>query len=241
MDKRYTPPLPDERCDVYVRDRRGGRPLIRARFRLWLPDGLWVADVSRSFPDASLRLLTGVPMDDRTLELGETRGEDPRAVVEAIRAQPAVRSLELLHRDEERSLSKYETSDQALFQFLGGSSLLPEFPLVVEDGVMSFGITASRADFEAFGDRLDASGLRYELLSVVHRDESGGGPLTDRQLECLTVAWRMGYFEVPRDASLADVAGALDVDTSTVSETVRRGTQRVLEQFLSDRRRLSGR
>jgi predicted DNA binding protein len=215
--------------------------VIRARFRLWLPDGLWVAEVSRSFPDASLRLLTGVPMDDRTLELGETQGGDPRAVAEAIRDHPDVRSLELLHCDEERSLSKYETGDQTLFEFLGGSSLLPEFPLVVEDGVMSFAITASRADFEAFGDQLDASGLRYELLSVVHRDASGGGPLTDRQLECLTVAWRMGYLEVPRDVSLAEVADALDVDTSTVSETVRRGTQRVLEQFLSEHRRRSTR
>ncbi|WP_276258775.1 helix-turn-helix domain-containing protein [Haloglomus litoreum] len=215
--------------------------MIRARFRLWLPDGLWVADVSRSFPDASLRLLTGVPMDDRTLELGETRGEDPRAVVEAIRKQPDVRSLELLYCDEERSLSRYETEDQALFEFLGGSSLLPEFPLVVEDGVMSFAITASRADFEAFGDRLDASGLRYELQSVVHRDDSDGGPLTDRQLECLTVAWRMGYFEVPRDCSLAEVADALDVDTSTVSETIRRGTARVLERFLFERERSSNR
>ena len=74
--------------------------------------------------------------------------------------------------------------------------------------------------------------MRYELLSVVHRDGTGGGPLTDRQLECLTVAWRMGYFEVPRGCSLAEVADASDVDTSTVSETVRRGTACVLERFL---------
>lgn len=226
---------------MYVRDQHEARSVIRARFRLWLPDGLWVAAVSQSFPDASLRLLTGVPMDDRTLELGETRAEDPRAVAEAIRSQPDVRSLELLHCHGDRSLSKYETRDQALFEFLAGSSLPPEFPLVVEDGVMSFAITASQADFEAFGARLDASGLRYEPLSVVHRDESGGGSLTDRQLECLTVAWRMGYFEVPRDSPLAEVADALDVDTSTVSETVRRGTGRVLEQFLSDHRRRSAR
>jgi predicted DNA binding protein len=215
--------------------------VIRARFRLWLREGLWVSEVSRAFPDASFRLLTAVPMDDRTLELGETRADDPRAVTDAIQKHPDVLVHELLHCDEERSLSKYETSDQALFEFLGPSSLLPEFPLVVEDGVMSFAITASRADFEEFGDRLDASGLRYELESVVHHDDSSSGPLTDRQLECLTVAWRMGYFEVPRDASLAEVADALDVDTSTVSETVRRGTARVLEQFLVKRRRGSNR
>jgi predicted DNA binding protein len=205
--------------------------VIRARFRLWLPDGLWVAEVSRAFPDASLRLLTGVPLGDRTLELGETRAEDPRAVVDAIDDHPDVLVHELLHCDDERSLSKYETRDQSLFEFLGGSSLLPEFPLLVEDGVMSFAVTATRADFEDFGDRLDASGLRYDLQSVVHSDGTSG-LLTDRQRECLDVAWRLGYFEVPRDCTLAEVADALDVDTSTVSETIRRGTARVLDRFL---------
>lgn len=209
--------------------------MIRARFRLWLPDELWVSEISHSFPDANLRLLTAVPMGDCSLELGETRAEDPKEVTEAIHDHPDVRSLELLHSDETRSLSKYETRDKALFEFLGGSSLLPEFPLIVENGVMSFDITASRGDFEDFGDRLDASGRRYDLLSVVHSDGSGDCPLTDRQLECLTVAWRMGYFEVPRESTLAEVADALDVDISTVSEVIRRGTERALEQSLFGR------
>jgi predicted DNA binding protein len=213
--------------------------VIRARFRLWLRDGLWIAEVSRAFPDATFRLLTGVPLDDRTLELGETRADDPTAVTETVRDHPDILEHELLHCDGGRSLSKYVTRDRALFEFLGASSLLPEFPLVVEDGVMTFGVTASRAEFDAFGDRLDDSGLRYELLSVFHHDEPDGGPLTDRQHECLTVAWRMGYFEVPRDCTLAEVADALDVDTSTVSETIRRGTARVLERFLLERRRSS--
>jgi predicted DNA binding protein len=211
-------------------------PVIRARFRLWLREDLWVNSVSRSFPDATLRLLAAAPVGDGTLELGETRGDDPRAVAEAVRDHPDVLDYELLHCDDERSLSKYETHDKALFEFLGGSSLLPEFPLVVENGVMSFGITATRDDFEDFGDRLDESGLRYELLSVVHRDDASGGPLTDRQRECLDVAWRMGYFAVPRESTLAEVADALAVDTSTASETIRRGTARVLEQFLLERR-----
>ncbi|MFC7137279.1 helix-turn-helix domain-containing protein [Halobaculum litoreum] len=208
--------------------------MIRARFRLRLPSDLWIGDVSRAFPNASLRLLAAAPTGDRTLELGEIRADDPRRVAAAIADHRDVVAHELLHCDGERALSKYETRDQALFEFLGGSSLLPEFPLLVEDGAMTFGITATRSDFDAFGDTLDASGVRYDLLSVVHR-EADGDLLTDRQLECLTAAERLGYFEVPRDCTLAEVADALGVDTSTASETIRRGTARVLEQFLLDR------
>jgi len=36
----------------------------------------------------------------------------------------------------------------------------------------------------------------------------------------------------PRECTLADVAAALDVDKSTASETIRRGTARVVDRFL---------
>jgi predicted DNA binding protein len=69
--------------------------------------------------------------------------------------------------------------------------------------------------------------------SVASRD--GRAPetlLTDRQRECLRAALRAGYFEVPRECTLADVAEQMGVDKSTASETIRRGSARVLEWFL---------
>jgi hypothetical protein len=209
----------------------GRRPLIRARFRLTLPDDIWVAEVSTSFPDATFRLLTGVPRGDRSLELGEVRAEAPGPAAAAIESHPDVRSFEPLHADDRRVLTKYEAAERRLYEFLWDSSLPPEFPLDVEDGEMEFDLTATREQFETFGARLDASGLSYDLLAVVHVDE-GDGLLTERQRECVTVALRLGYFEVPRQCTLSELADALGVDKSSASETVRRGTARVLEQFL---------
>jgi predicted DNA binding protein len=59
--------------------------------------------------------------------------------------------------------------------------------------------------------------------------------LTDRQREYLTAAHRRGYFDVPRECTLAELADALGVDKSTVSVTLRRGTERVVGQFLVGR------
>jgi predicted DNA binding protein len=42
--------------------------------------------------------------------------------------------------------------------------------------------------------------------------------LTDRQLEALQTAYRMGYFERPRGANATEVAAALDIDPSTLRE-----------------------
>jgi len=194
---------------------------------------MWVTEVSRQFPDATLRLLTGVPMGDRALELGEVRADDPGPVVEAIRSHPDISAYEALWSGEGRAIAQYEARERGLYEFLWASSLPPEFPIVVENGVMEFDLTATREGFDAFGEALEAGDRDYELLSVVHESE-GEGLLTERQRECVTAALRLGYFEVPRGATLAEVAEELDVDTSTASETIRRAVARVMGQFLLD-------
>lgn len=186
--------------------------------------------MSTAFPDATFRLLTGVPLGERSLELGEVVGDDPAAASDILREHPDVVAYDRLYVDDGRVLSKYETVEQSLYEFLGGTSLPPEFPLVVENGVIEFGITATREQFESLGATLDATDRSYELLSVVHTT-SRDDVLTARQRECLRVARRAGYFEVPRESTLAEVAAELGVDTSTASETLRRGSARVLDWF----------
>ncbi|MFC6756642.1 MULTISPECIES: helix-turn-helix domain-containing protein [Haloarcula] len=205
--------------------------MIRARFRLALQEGMWVTAVSGRFPDATLRLLTGVPMGDRALELGEVRADDPEPVVAAIRNHPDISAYEPLWSGDGRAIAQYEASEQRLYEFLWSSSLPPEFPIVVQNGVMEFDLTATREQFEAFGDALEAGEQEYELLSVVHATDDGA-LLTERQRESATTALRLGYFEVPRGATLAEVAQTLDVDKSTASETIRRAVARVMGQFL---------
>jgi hypothetical protein len=207
--------------------------VIRARFRIELPEDVWASEVSQSFPDATLRLLTGVPMGERALELGEVRADEPTAVTGAIRSHPDISAFDRLYGDDQRVISQYEATERSLYEFLWGSSFPPEFPMVVEDGEMAFDVTATREQFEAFGSALDGSGVRYELLSVVHTEDSES-LLTDRQRECLAVAHQRGYFEVPRQCDLTELGAALGVDKSTASETIRRATDRVVAQYLLD-------
>ena len=209
--------------------------VIRARFRMTVSDDVWVGEVSRSFPDATFRLLTGVPRGERALELGEVKAENAPAVADTVRHHPDIFAYDRVYASEKRTISQYETAEQSLYRFLWKSSVPPEFPVVVENGKMEFDLTATREQFEAFGAGLDDTGRQYDLLSVVHTDEEGA-LLTERQRECLTAARRQGYFEVPRGCTLAELADPLGVDKSTASETIRRGTARIVADFLvSDR------
>ncbi|WP_235920717.1 helix-turn-helix domain-containing protein [Natronorubrum halalkaliphilum] len=196
-----------------------------------LPTDIWIHEVSTSFPEATFKLLTGVPLGDRALEVGEITTADPEAAGDAVREHPDVVAYDRLYVDEQRIIARYEAVEQQLYEFLGDSSLPPKFPVRFENGAMEFDMIATRDQFELMGAGLDAGGYEYELLSIVE----GRNPetlLTERQRECLTVALREGYFHVPRSCTLAEVADQLDVDKSTASETIRRGSARVLEWFL---------
>lgn len=60
--------------------------------------------------------------------------------------------------------------------------------------------------------------------------------LTDRQFAVLATAVEKGYFEVPRRATLDDVAAEFGLEKSTVSEHLRRGTQHIASFVIEETR-----
>jgi predicted DNA binding protein len=75
-----------------------------------------------------------------------------------------------------------------------------------------------------------------ELGSVsierVHPFERRQSPaaLTDRQRAALDAAVEVGYYEVPREGSVADVAAALDCAHSTAGELLRKAEAAVVRE-----------
>ncbi|MEF8974527.1 MAG: helix-turn-helix domain-containing protein [Haloarcula sp.] len=206
--------------------------VIAARFRIRLPDDIWIADVSRANPQATFRLLSGIRAARTAIELGEVSTDDPAAAGDAIATHPSVTAYEELERTADRVLAKYETTDTELYQFVAESGLPIEYPVTAENGWYEFDLTGSRAEFDRFQAAIEDADRQYELLSLVHSTDPAG-LLTERQRDVLTAALRAGYFELPRDCTLADLAATLDIDKSTASRVLRRGQTRIVKWFLT--------
>lgn len=206
--------------------------MIGARFRIRLPPEMWIAEVSRTFPEATFRLLSGVRSGDVATELGEVRTGDPAGVAAAFEAHDAIADFEPLERDDDRLLAKYDTTDVDLYAFVEDAGFPPEFPIEVRDGRYEFDLTGTREEFDRFRETLDGLGVPYELLSKVDADRTDR-LVTDRQRELLAAALRRGYFEVPRECTLAELAEAVGVDKSTASGVLRRGEARIVAWFLT--------
>lgn len=218
--------------EKHARPPRGATRVISAQFRIQLPEGMWVRDLSERFPRATFRLLSGFPTGERAVELGEVVADDPETVVTAMREHPAIENYNLLESANRRALGKYESLDTDLYEFARLSSLPVEFPIEVTNGWYEFDLTGTQAEFDGFRETLEDLGARYELQSVVS-DPGTEQLLTDRQREILETAVREGYFEVPRECSLADLAERVGADKSTVSTVLRRGEANLVKRFLT--------
>jgi predicted DNA binding protein len=94
------------------------------------------------------------------------------------------------------------------------------------------------AVFEVVGDPDHLRGLLAELPEAVDatverigeydRRRAPDVPLTDRQREVVALAADLGYYDVPRTATLEDVAAELDVAASTVSDHLRKAEAAVM-------------
>lgn len=87
------------------------------------------------------------------------------------------------------------------------------------------------AEFQSyFGDR----GYEFELQRLY----DGTAPkereydLTPGQREVLVTALESGYFSIPRDAQIQDLADELEVSTNAVSQRLRRATRNLTENTL---------
>lgn len=72
---------------------------------------------------------------------------------------------------------------------------------------------------------------RVYTLDEEPRSEFGFG-LTPDQREALTMAVERGYFSVPRETKLDEIADELDITPQAASERVRRGAETVLRKAL---------
>jgi hypothetical protein len=114
--------------------------------------------------------------------------------------------------------------------------------LQLHDGTFEGVVTVKEWEtFRELAERIEEQFRQFELLSV-NQVETTGEPfgsgqlgrvlrneLSQEQLTVLQTAHRLGYFDVPRQASAEDVATELDIAQSTFSERLRLAEQRLLD------------
>jgi hypothetical protein len=210
--------------------------MVTARLRVELPDAVWVGEVSRAHPEATFRLVAGLPDgEERAVEVGQVAAPNLTSVAATVRAHPAIETFDSIVAVEGRSLARYRTSDLLLYEVASVAGSPPLFPVEVRVGTATVDLSTYRTGVREAVAWLRDRGVGVAVDALTEGDDGAGAgagagaTLTARQREVAAVALRAGYYDVPRTATLADVAAELGVAASTASRTLRRAERRVLE------------
>jgi hypothetical protein len=164
------------------------------------------------------------------------RHDDREAVDEALEADESV--------DEVRCLSEFEGEYLYRMEWVGHIELLLRMLTNDEATVLdAYGrgdrwqirvLYPTRDHFSRTHGFADDHGLSFDVESIreMEGEPAGRFGLTESQYEAVVTAAQRGFFEVPRETTLEELADELDVSHQALSERIRRGIGALVEDAL---------
>src|SRR6266545_2742992 len=116
-----------------------------------------------------------------------------------------------------------------------GARVTPTMPTVIRKDSATLSFLADDGAARQVFTLLDGLRVGWRLRGrrairhpVAHADEG----LTGRQREVLSLAWTLGYFDIPAKVGLEKLAELTGLSRNTVSQHLRRGLRRILRESL---------
>src|SRR5207237_9902099 len=116
-----------------------------------------------------------------------------------------------------------------------GAGVTPTTPSVIGREVATLSFLADDDTAKRLFALLDGVGVRWRLRSrraIRHGGINADDGLTSRQREILSLAWNLGYFDIPARTGLEKLAELTGLSRNTVSQHLRRGMRRILRESL---------
>ena len=192
-------------------------------------------------PDATLRLDGHYVL--KSGDIGwrvEVESTNFNAFESGLEADETVASYDTLETEDPYRLYTVELSDagrrtsilpllgESGGEFVGGTRAGDEWTIRLR--------FSDDAALQAFADTVDARENTSIAVTSIRQDtcdDSAEFGLTPSQHEALNVALEWGYFDIPRRATLAELADEMGVSDQAVSERLRRAQKRVFDRVLA--------
>lgn len=174
--------------------------------------------------------------DEAVMPLLWVRGADENAVEQALENDPTVENVDLLSSfgDEQLYRMNWIKRVQLVLQILTNS----EATIMDAHGTneqwylrVLYPTRDALSQTTEFGEE---HGLTFTIETIRQMDGEPEGRygLTSAQHEALAQAVESGYYEVPRENNLEEIAADLDISHQALSERMRRATQALIEDTI---------
>jgi predicted DNA binding protein len=160
--------------------------------------------------------------EDVTDHVAELGTDNEKAIEELKKA-----SLKILRISKEKIWIR--TNGCAVCKLLYHNDVIVEKVKVVGNKSIVYTLMLPYLSMKKFLQDLNNIGVKTTVINVSEIDSE---ELTERQMEILKLAYKLGYFDVDRKISLKDLAEKLGISIPTLEEILRRALKKAIRYYI---------
>ena len=202
----------------------------KARLRLTIPEQVWIGELTRQYPETTVRILAALSDEETGVGLAEIEGPALQAFLAEMEAYDDVTDCNVLSEPGDHALVQFETTLPLLLLPARDSGVPLEMPFELKGGRAVWDVTASSDRLSELASQLRVFDIQFRIEHL-HHDIDRTELLTETQTELVETAIRLGYYDTPRECSLTELADTLDIAKSTASETLHRAEEKIIKEF----------
>ncbi len=199
-----------------------------ARIKIKFPDKLWISELFKNFPDLKMEISYFLPYDlEKSIgnSIIEIMHYNIDSIIQEIRNHPSVFQFSILEQEDKKVKFNIKTKDPYLLYAVIKCGVLINFPVRVKDGYAYWRLISSRKSIDQLLTLFEQRNINFELLRIGKSPyllEDEKHKLTYNESNVLDEAISLGFFEIPRNISLEELANKLGKSKSALSVMLRK-------------------
>ncbi|MCU0798804.1 MAG: helix-turn-helix domain-containing protein [Candidatus Thermoplasmatota archaeon] len=195
----------------------------------------WVSIISRQLP-IHITILDSIPYGDGGVQdLAEVKlnGTQPEILESTIKDLPTVEFVKVTQTDLDKAITIVGAKG------CGGCKAIVESGCFLVSARTSEGgwvewklILNEKLQLQRLVDELKGRKIDSKLILIQPIDDRES--LTPRQEKIIKTALERGYYDFPKRIGIRELARLFDISTASVSETLRRGQKKIIEEHFRD-------
>ncbi|MGV9173825.1 MAG: helix-turn-helix domain-containing protein [Promethearchaeia archaeon] len=207
---------------------------VQARIEIEIPASKWLSQFNQEFPDLNIEIISKFLLEDNIVNtLIEVQGSNISSFLDNLKKMKKPLNFQILFKEIDMVILNVKVKDPWILTALVETELFVEYPILVKEGHLYIETISERTIIDDFLKNLEVKGIDFTLKSVGYYRRNP--ILTKKQQELVKLAYKEGFYQIPRNISMKDIADQLNISRSAVSEMLRRINRSLVENYLNIR------